>query len=196
MGHMKKTLSDNLLFASRSLLVLVFVVHLTVVVVGYSLLPDKIVTRPYLQGDELAIALNNPFESKEFFLSTWTIVSSLIFLLGLLPSLATRRNPKTGQSADYWNLEENFVLRKNIYGIWRALFCGTMILYLTLVHFQYFHINLSQPPSGELTRSGMLFVPSIFLAYFVLLQLTLFLVKRYRERCKRLPDAVLLEQQV
>jgi hypothetical protein len=185
---MKRTLSDNLLLIARLLLVMVFVVHLTVVVVGYCVLPEKVVSMAYLQYDELQIH----YKSKEYNLGASLIYSMVFLLFGFIGNYIANyirtkpRNPD--RPADYWERKENIALWNNITGICFALFCGILILYLTRILFGYIVLTLSPSPRGEavpLFEWLIVFGMLVFLSR-PLFSLTLTLVKRYRERVQHL----------
>jgi len=197
MKGMKRTLSDNLLFAARSLLVLAFVVHLIVVVVGYCILPEKIVTRPYPDGDELTLALHNPETwSKEFFLGLFAMASIFMFLIGFFSPYIIRRGKQiSNQSVGYWDRIENFALLKNMYGIYWAFYCGTGIFYFIWATSPYYLLNLSSPAVGKPIHPSMMIFGFVLLGPPLLFLLSLPLVKRYRERSGHLPDVDTSETQ-
>ena len=210
MGNMKRTLSDNLLCAARSLLVLVFVVHLTIVVVGYYVLPGQVVAwadpesghgRVIFhdqEGNEYVI--KNPLsQSKEYFLGVWTIFATVLLLVGFVGPYIAIKAQQPDQQMDYWNREENLVLRGNITGIWQAFYCGMGILYFSLTLFLHFPVPVPIPASKDMILVfGLLAILGIilFVVPYVLLPLTLTLVKHYRERRQRLSDAPPSEPQV
>ena len=193
---MTRTLSDNLLFVARSLLVLVFIAHLTIVVVGYCILPDQVVA-----WAEPESGRHGSSYSKELILGLWTMGPCLFLFLGLTTKIKKR---KANSPTKYWDREENIVLRSNITKIWFTFFCGTWSLFYTWVMFQWFPVNLSSPRSGDvfwywipLPFGGTSLIVLGYL-FFVVggINLTLSLVKRHRERRKHLPDVISSEPQV
>ena len=191
---MKRTLSGNLLFATRSLLVLVFAVHLTVAVVGYCVLPDIIVSWDH---DSSLVKASDPW-SKEFFLGLFTTCSVFMFLIGIdRQHFAVgfwKKKQKHEQPRDYWEQEKNHVLRDNICGIHQALMGGTGVLFCTWVLLPYYRVNLSAPGSGESINMtdwyGWAVIMSLFwLIPFVFCPLTLTFIKRYRERSEHRHNA-------
>jgi len=194
MKGMKRTLSGNLLFAARSLLVLAFVAHLTVVVVGYYILPYTLVTCVIEQDGELKSIGS---KSKEHLLCSRAVLLVFILLIGFFGMyIVSRDKPKADQPIDFWDRGNNYILKRNIAGIGLALMGGAIISYHTWIKFQYLHINLSSPPSGELTKLPWAEISAILcLAFGVLYHLTLFLIKRYHERSGHLPDVDSSESQ-
>ena len=194
---MKGTLSDKLLFVARSLLVLVFVISLTIAVVGYCyILPDRVISFAFRSYGVLETHVAG---SKERIFCSSVLCSVTFLLAGFLaPYIMMMQRWRTNQSTDYWNREENLALKSNITGICLALICGMVILYVIRVQIGYFSFNLSPPHPGEavplferLIAIGILFGVSL-----IFRPLTLILVKCYRERRQHFADVVPSEPQV
>ena len=193
---MKRTLSDNLLFAARSLLVLAFVISLTIAVVGYCILPDRIISLAFLRYGELEI---HDAGSKERLFCSLVLCSVIFLLAGFLaPYIMMMQRWRTNQSTDYWNRKENLALKSSITGICLALICGMVILYIIRIQIGYFSLNLSPPrPREAVPIFERLIALGIFFGVsWVLRPLTLTLAKHYWERRQHLSDAPPSETQV
>ena len=194
---MKRTLSDNLLFAARSLLVLAFVISLTIAVVGYYyILPDRVISFAFLRYDTLET--HDAGSKERLFCSS--VLCSFIFLLAgfLAPYIMMMQRWRTNQSTDYWNRKENLALKSSITGICLALICGMVILYIIRIQIGYFSLNLSPPRPGEAVPilERLIAIGIFFGVSWIFRPLTLSLVKRYRECRQRLPDVTPSEPQV
>ncbi len=178
---MKKPLIDYLLFAARTFLVLTFVVHLAVVVVGYYILPDHIVSRA---PPDYEIGLRNPY-SKEFFLGFMTGLAMFTFLVGIFEPFLSSRNRKSAEPAKYWDRDENIALRGKITDLWMVSCMASFIAYWTVLLLRHFSVNLVTPPRGEAydpvfdMQIVCIVIPSI---NWLLCPLTLAIVKWFRER--------------
>ena len=174
---MKKPLLDHMRSAVRMFVLLTFFTILVTSIVGYCILPDQIVSLAF-PGN--ITSPRNPY-SKEFFLGMYVGLAFFFTLLTFLAPFLTRKL-KPGHSNDYWDREENFVLKKAIIDLWYVFGVGMMLLLLEVTLIRHFSVNLASPPRGiAWSVEDQLILALILLMSTVFRSLTLAIVKRYRQ---------------
>jgi hypothetical protein len=164
---MKKPLIDYLLFAARSLLVLVFLANLSICILGYF---DKIVSRTYSSYE---IGLRNSY-SKESFWGFFAGFSLFIFLFGYFAPFLLRiiqRLKKKDELLGYWERDENIGLKNKIESFCLLLTCNAILIFYAKIQIQ------------PLTCDFIIFSLTIFWC-LIATPLTLSWVKWFRERKK------------
>jgi len=182
---MKKLPLDYLLIVARMFLLLMFLAILVTAIVGYCVLPDQIISRAYSEYD---FHPRNPY-SKEYFLGVFVGLAFFFALFGFFSPFFARK-PKPGRSNgywslsdDYWNHEENFVLKEKMIDFWFVFTCGTTLLFFAVVLIRHFPVNLSVSQNGSAnTIFDILVVPLIYIMSRTFCFLTLAVVKWYRIR--------------